>query len=401
MRASPVSAPQTAAADDILGYAAPAALNNALWAAARGYAFVVYGDVAVQPVQYDARYGKVHLVRQLLAREGLDWVLWIDADAVVVHHAWDAVALGASHPRAHLLACAEANLETNTRINSGTLLARASPWARAFFDAWWAHPEAALGAPDQWTFDALWRDDALGCAREHRVAVLPATAFNSEPPFYETFRGGHAQPVIHLMGDGAPVRRRVFGRLAAALCAARGAPGNATSPVPGTAADWPPSPRALLADMSAGYAAAAEDAALLPVARVHALDRLGMIYHQQGRHAERAELVRRALTIKEGIYGPDDPAVAHEVQVLANILSSLDRHEEALPLMLRALALNEAATDPTGKKQPHLVAAAHGDLGCAPQRRRRVRMHCAAAATEHCARGVQRCTAASATGPTR
>jgi tetratricopeptide (TPR) repeat protein len=195
------------------------------------------------------------------------------------------------------------------------------------------------------------------------AAILPATAFNSEPPFYETFKGGAAQPVVHLMGDASPVRRRIFGRMAAALCAARGAPPPSAKPA--AADDWPPAPRWLLAEMTAGYAAAAEDASLLPEARVHALDRLGMIYHAKGRHAERAALVRRALALKEGVYGRDHPALAHEVQVLANILSELEQHEEALALMQRALALNEAARDPKGAPMPHLVAASHGDLGCA------------------------------------
>jgi tetratricopeptide (TPR) repeat protein len=343
---------------------------NALWASSRGYGFIVYGDVPEQPVTYDARYGKVALLKNLLAaraQAGLAWLLWIDADAVVVRHSWDVQKLGAAHPRASMITCAEANLETNTRINSGTLLIRASsPWSAPFFRGWWEHTDAALGAPDQWTFDSLWAADALGIASGGHVAVLPATAFNSEPPFYETFRGAHAQPVIHLMGDAAPVRARIFRRMAAALCAKRRLNASSTDADALTAAeDWPPAPGWLLSEMTAGYAAAAEDALLTPEARVHALDRLGMIYNAQGRSEERVTLLRKALEIKEGVYGRDSPALAHEVQVLANMLSELSRHDEALPLMRRALKLAAAARDPKGAPQTHLVAAAHGDLGCA------------------------------------
>ena len=49
--------------------------------------------------------------------------------------------------------------------------------------------------------------------------------------------------------------------------------------------------------------------------------------------------------------------------MLANLLSQLGRHSEALPLMRTALAKAEAAADPAGRSQPHLVAAALGDLG--------------------------------------
>ena len=346
-------------ADEILEYAAPAALVNALWAASKGYAFIAYGHVKTQPASYDARYGKVELIRALLtSHPALAWVFWLDADAVVVHHAFDVVALGRQHPQADLITCAEANMETNTRINSGTMLVRGSTWSREFFAAWWRHPDAAIGGPDQWTFDELWRVDALFVASGSKTAVLPATAFNSEPPFYETFRGGAAQPVVHLMGDAASVRRRIFARMAAALCARH--TGNTFA-----AEDWPPSPEWLLKEMRAGYAQAVADTTQKPQQHIHSLDRMGMIYQAEGRHEERAALLRQALTLKEGVYGSDSPALAHEVQVLANVLSMLERHDEALPLMQKALQLSELMRDPRGQPMPHLVAAAHGDLGCA------------------------------------
>ena len=344
-------------ADEILEYAAPAALVNALWAASKGYAFIAYGHVKRQPASYDARYGKVELNRALLTSwPSLSWVFWLDADAVVVHHAFDVIALGRQYPHADLIACAEANMETNTRINSGTMLVRGSAWSRDFFAAWWQHPDAAIGGPDQWTFDELWRVDALGLVG--KTVVLPATAFNSEPPFYETFRGGAAQPVVHLMGDAASVRQRIFARMAAALCARH--TGNTVA-----AEDWPPNPAWLLKEMRAGYARAVADTTQKPLQRIHSLDRMGMIYQAEGRHEERAALLRQALTLKEGVYGADSPALAHEVQVLANVLSMLERHDEALPLMQKALKLSELMRDPRGQAMPHLVAAAHGDLGCA------------------------------------
>lgn len=320
---------------------------------------MAYGKVATQPALYDARYGKVELIRALLtSHPALSWVFWLDADAVVVHHEFDVVALAHQHPAADLIACAEANMETNTRINSGTLLVRGSSWSRAFFDAWWLHADAAIGAPDQWTFDELWRVDAVGLASGSKVVVLPATAFNSEPPFYESFRGGAAQPVVHLMGDAAPVRRRIFKRMAAGLCASQTGDKQASK-------DWPPRPDWLLEEMRAGYALAAADVTQAPLQRIHSLDRMGMIYHSEGLHEERAALLRQALSLKEGIYGADAPALTHEVQVLANVLSMLERHDEALPLMQKALRLSELTRDPRGQPMLHLVAAAHGDLGCA------------------------------------
>ena len=63
-------------------------------------------------------------------------------------------------------------------------------------------PDAMIGAPDQHTFDMLWAANHLG-VRE-KMALLPANAFNSEPPFFETFQTPRQQPVLHLMGRVRP-----------------------------------------------------------------------------------------------------------------------------------------------------------------------------------------------------
>lgn len=187
--------------------------------------------------------------------------------------------------------------------------------------------------------------------------------------------------------------------------------------------------RRTLERFTAAYAAISGDEALKPGERVSALNRLGMVMQHEGRLAERAELVRRALEIKEGMFGAESTQLTHEaragvgaavlyvlstgdcdtlsrlwrrlfaqVQVLANTLSAIGcgsaeariitlpqslrvasawqcvhsspvsprrRNEEALPLMQRALRLAELSRNPKGEPMPHIVAAALGDLGCA------------------------------------
>ena len=49
--------------------------------------------------------------------------------------------------------------------------------------------------------------------RPHATALLPANAFNSEPPFFQTFQTPQQQPVLHLMGENAMVRKGIFGRM--------------------------------------------------------------------------------------------------------------------------------------------------------------------------------------------
>ena len=344
----------------VASYAAPAALINAIWAERHGYTFQVAGAAGDQPATYDSRYGKVSLLRaamdELLSQNAAPrWLLWLDADAVIVNPEWriDAVTAAVGDD-IHFIACAEANMETNTRMNSGTMLLRVSPWTRAFLHAWWTHSDAGIGAPDQWTFDTLWAANHLDVRLHTRI--LPATAFNSEPPFY-TWSSGATQPVIHLMGDADSVRKSLFGAMAAGLCAH-----SADQPAR-SGMLWPPTREGLVRLMHAQYRRDGENETQPVLLRAHAIERLGMLLGHLGKDAERAVLVARTLAWRESIHGADSPDISHDVQVLANLLSILGRHAEALPLALRALALTQRAVDPKGRPQLHLVAAAHGDLG--------------------------------------
>jgi Tetratricopeptide repeat/galactosyl transferase GMA12/MNN10 family len=336
-------------------YGARSALVNAIWAEQHNYSFRVVGAAVDQPASYDSRYGKVSLLRsvmdELLPLKHSQWVLWLDADAVIVHTSWsidDAVTAKHASDDTHIIVCAEANMETNTRMNSGVMFLRVSKWTSEFLDTWWSHPDAAIGAPDQWTFDMLWDEDAMEVRRH--TAILPATTFNSEPPFYGTWTSGSIQPVIHLMGDADSVRARIFDHLAASLCEH-------------SAPQWPPTIDTLLRLMHDQYTRDLEDGSKPVLTRAHSAERLGMIMGHLGRDAERAELVARSLAWRESVFGADSQEVAHDVQVLANLLSILGRHSEAVPLAMRALHMAERSVDPKGRPQLQLVAAAHGDLG--------------------------------------
>lgn len=76
--------------------------------------------------------------------------------------------------------------------------------------------------------------------------------------------------------------------------------------------------RRTLDGFSAAYAAISDDPALKPADRVSALNRLGMVRQHEGRLADRAELVRRALELKEGMLGPESTQLTHEVRRAAN-----------------------------------------------------------------------------------
>ena len=70
---------------------------NAAWARHMGYAFLVVDErhpsVAEQGAEVDVRFAKVRAVKAALQGQGVELVLWLDADAVVVSPDLDVRAL--------------------------------------------------------------------------------------------------------------------------------------------------------------------------------------------------------------------------------------------------------------------------------------------------------------------
>ena len=76
------------------------------------------------------------------------------------------------------------------------------------------------------------------------------------------------------------------------------------------------------------------------------LDLAGTYMHVQAQLTDAKALHERTLAIDEAAYGPDHPAVARDVNNLAQILLDLRQPEGARPLQERALAITEAAQGP-------------------------------------------------------
>ncbi len=77
-----------------------------------------------------------------------------------------------------------------------------------------------------------------------------------------------------------------------------------------------------------------------------------MLLQATNRLGEAEPLMRRALAIDEGSYGPDHPNVATALNNLAELLQATNRLGEAEPLMRRALAIDERRTARTTPTSP-------------------------------------------------
>jgi tetratricopeptide (TPR) repeat protein len=87
-------------------------------------------------------------------------------------------------------------------------------------------------------------------------------------------------------------------------------------------------------------------------ATVFTLRQLADVYHTQGRYAEAAELLERALVIVEKTNSPEAPLVAEVLNQLAVVYHVQGQDAKAEPLQKRALAIREKAFYP---KHPEVV----------------------------------------------
>ena len=76
------------------------------------------------------------------------------------------------------------------------------------------------------------------------------------------------------------------------------------------------------------------------------LNNLAELYREQGKYAKAEPLNQRALAIREKALGPEHPAVAASLNNLALLYDAQGKYTEAEPLYRRALAIDEKALGP-------------------------------------------------------
>ena len=76
------------------------------------------------------------------------------------------------------------------------------------------------------------------------------------------------------------------------------------------------------------------------------LDKLALLYYNQGQYAQAEPLYQRAMAIREEALGPEHPAVAISLNGLAGLYRTQGQYAQAEPLYKRALAIQEKALGP-------------------------------------------------------
>ena len=148
--------------------------NKQRYCAARGCDLVVGGERADGRGR-SARWTKVAWLRELVASDEYDWVVWTDLDCFFASANRDLVDVLDESADAHFTPDAGGE---ERRVNTGFFALKTTPWTRRFLEDVWAHNDNGEGQSDQRSFnhilDALPPAERKTHVREYDKALLNA-----------------------------------------------------------------------------------------------------------------------------------------------------------------------------------------------------------------------------------
>ena len=209
----------TYATPDIWDYTAYSLAVNEVFAEHNGYIMRHLDPGTSDYDKKDARWNKVKILEEAIhpdygwARD-LDYIMWVDADLVIMDMGLRLEKVAAEFPKAHILLSAE-HAGSSTLMNSGAVIVKNSEWSRKFLQEWWSYGDRNLFS-DQEQFDLLYKARVVEWNLERYVSVLPPDALNSDPPAMTQQKPQNQ--VLHLMGEHTPFRVRVFSSGFLELC---------------------------------------------------------------------------------------------------------------------------------------------------------------------------------------
>jgi tetratricopeptide (TPR) repeat protein len=250
------------ATPDILNYSAYSHGINLFYSQLNHYDFYLLnttGPYCGQYDQRDERWNKIKILQTGFETWGqqYDYLIWIDADAIVLNfqfHFEDIIQL---YPLANLIVSAEnyeiliSNLFTAggsvNRMNSGVIIVKNTKWTAKFLAHYWDHSNRTKFS-DQTVFDFIYLEYLSKNETEitSSVIILPPHILNSNSPVPMWFKP--YQSVLHLLGEHSLYRQYVFHQILRSICLLQ-SPSNPPLPSAGVIHDHPPSPKLNLKEM--------------------------------------------------------------------------------------------------------------------------------------------------------
>ena len=199
----------TASTPNLVNSTTISAALNIKYAEMHGYAFYQYRDTMVP--KHIITWNKVRVLMDMLTATRHEWIMWIDADAVVTNRNFSIEGIikatesskiekQSEDDSIDLIVCNDIG---GWPINTGVMLWRNSDWARKLLNKLWAteHIPHMRGAEQAQLIKLLRHEDPL----RKRHAILDQTAFNAHPSVHrDDFF------IIHMMGFSEAERAKKF-----------------------------------------------------------------------------------------------------------------------------------------------------------------------------------------------
>lgn len=198
----------TYATEDIMGYAQWSYAAQYAFAERHGYMLTRHTPSSGDNYENrDQRWNKIKLLRTLMDEEGVDegsYVVWLDADLIVLDLDWGFEEIVALHPTSDLIASKDSSPESGL-INTGLMLLRVCDWSRDFLDSWWDSYDRASFS-EQGVFSLL----ATKFSSEFmdRVAIPESSVLNSIFDAWDHQDSDHK--ILHLAGAHTVLRAALF-----------------------------------------------------------------------------------------------------------------------------------------------------------------------------------------------
>lgn len=228
---------------DIVAYSAYSIVINSAYAEYAQYQMKVLtpaDGAAYEPK--DERWNKVKILLDAISdgdvpgwtagvkNEKTEYVVWIDADLVLLDFSFRLEEIVAEYPEADLLLSSDPYPEEIfSVVNTGFIIVKVSDRSRAFLSEWWGSSGQRQQGWDQHAFTKLYLDGRHsiegGGAYRDMIQVLAPDAVNTHRPA-TVYQKPH-NPVLHMIGSVLRHRQRVFSSGLRALCST-----SAGSPLP-------------------------------------------------------------------------------------------------------------------------------------------------------------------------
>lgn len=214
--------------NDIYNFSSYQAAIIASYAEYHSYNFDVFNDSTNSNYEPDdKRWNKIMILyNKMVENEEIEYIMWIDADAIVLNMDFAIESLMLNYIESDLIASADIRMGF---INTGTMIIRNTIWMRRFILNWWNIADKKKVC-DQDAFDMLYSLYAanksctlsIDCHKDDsklihsKISILPMNVINSHPPVMT--HQNINDPIMHLMGEITELRKVVFKRAFDNIC---------------------------------------------------------------------------------------------------------------------------------------------------------------------------------------